>query len=125
MPDAFLAILIHTPLDVVWLPASPPSHAAGDSRGMTGSASSRPTPVIVHGGHERLRPVRLPPTGRSVDDAVGFVLFLVSWAVPVAVLVYVLRALNTIVLGIRSVNEAAQRSAAALERMEARGSGPA
>ncbi|MDQ3640741.1 MAG: hypothetical protein M3450_04530 [Actinomycetota bacterium] len=57
-------------------------------------------------------------------DAVGFVLFLVSWAIPIAVLVYVLRALNTIVLGIRSVNEAAQRSAAALERMEAGGSGP-
>ena len=57
-------------------------------------------------------------------DAVSFVLFLVSWVIPIAVLVYVLRALNTIVLGIRSVNQAAQRSAAALERMEARGSGP-
>jgi hypothetical protein len=56
--------------------------------------------------------------------AVGFVLFAATWLLPIAILVYVLRALNTIVLGLRSLNAAAQRSAEALERMEARGDNP-
>lgn len=59
----------------------------------------------------------------NVGDGVGFVLFVVTWLIPVAVLVYLLRALNTIILGIRSLNAAAQRTADALERIEARGSG--
>jgi len=57
----------------------------------------------------------------GVGAAVGFVLFAAGWLLPIAILVYLLRALNTIVLGIRSLNAAAQRTAAALERMEARG----
>ncbi len=57
----------------------------------------------------------------DVEVGLGFVLYLATWAIPVAVLVYLLRALNTIILGIRSLNAAAQRTAEALERMEHRG----
>ena len=46
---------------------------------------------------------------------------LVFWVLPIAVLVYVLRALHTIVLGMRSINAGVQRAADALERMEERG----
>lgn len=59
----------------------------------------------------------------NVGAGVGFVLVLATWLIPIAVLVYVVRALNTIILGIRSLNVAAQRTADALERMEARGGG--
>ena len=57
----------------------------------------------------------------GVGVGLGFALYLATWAIPVAVLVYLLRALNTIILGIRSLNAAAQRTAEALERMERRG----
>jgi len=57
----------------------------------------------------------------SAGAAVGFVLIAATWLLPIAILVYALRALNTIVLGMRSLNAAAHRTAAALERMEARG----
>ena len=50
-------------------------------------------------------------------------LFVASWLIPIAVLVYLLRALNTVILGIRSINAAAQRTADALERIEMRGGG--
>lgn len=60
--------------------------------------------------------------GRSgMDDPVGLVLVLGMWLLAIAVLVYVLRAINTIILGMRSINLAAQRTADAIERIEARG----
>ncbi len=59
----------------------------------------------------------------NVGIGVGWLLFVATWAIPIAVLVHLLRALNTIILGIRSLNLAAQRTADALERMEARGRG--
>ena len=60
----------------------------------------------------------------TVGSGVQAVLILAGWLLPIAVLVYVLRALNTIILGIRSINAAAQRTADALERIEARGGQP-
>ncbi len=56
-----------------------------------------------------------------MNNAAGFLLVLGMWLLPIAVLVYVLRAINTIVLGMRSINVAAQRTADAIERIEARG----
>ncbi len=59
----------------------------------------------------------------DVGAGLGFVLLVASWLLPIAMVAYVLWALNTIILGLRSLNGAAQRSADALERMEARGGG--
>ncbi len=59
----------------------------------------------------------------DVGAGIAFVLFVASWLVPIALLVYLLRALNTVILGIRSINAAAPRTADALERIEARGGG--
>ncbi len=56
-----------------------------------------------------------------MDNPIGFLLVLGTWLLPIAVLVYVLRAINTIILGMRSINLAAQRTADAIERIEARG----
>jgi hypothetical protein len=56
-----------------------------------------------------------------MSNVAGFLLIAASWLLPIAILVYVLRALNTIVLGLRSINTAVQRTADALERIEARG----
>ncbi|MFN2506617.1 MAG: hypothetical protein ABR540_20800 [Acidimicrobiales bacterium] len=58
-----------------------------------------------------------------MEAGIGILFALVGWAIPIGVLVYVLRALNTIILGIRSINAAAQRTAEAVERMEQRGTG--
>ena len=57
----------------------------------------------------------------TVGSGIQAVFILAGWLPPIAVLVYVFRALNTIILGIRSLNAAAQRTADALERIEARG----
>lgn len=59
----------------------------------------------------------------TVGGGLGFVLILAIWLLPIAVLVYVLRALHTIILGMRSINHAVERTASAVERMEARGGG--
>lgn len=55
---------------------------------------------------------------------IEFLLFATTWLVPLFLLAYMLRMLNTMVLGIRSINAATQRTAAALERMEAGGNRP-
>ena len=47
---------------------------------------------------------------------VGVVMFL-SWMVPVVLVVYLFRTLGTIVDGLRSINAATQRIAAAVEQM--------
>lgn len=56
-----------------------------------------------------------------MDNAAGILLIVGSWLLPIAILVYVLQAINTIILGLRSINTATQRMAEALERIEARG----
>lgn len=43
-----------------------------------------------------------------------------SWIVPVAFIVYLFRALGTIVEGLRSINAGVQRTAAAVEAIAAR-----
>src|SRR5689334_6021710 len=43
MPVSFLAILIHTPWDMVWLFSSHDSHSAAEANEITGSPSSTPT----------------------------------------------------------------------------------
>ncbi len=45
------------------------------------------------------------------------VVLLVWWVVPIAVVVYVFRALQTIVLGVRSVNAGVERIASAVEEL--------
>ena len=60
----------------------------------------------------------------TVGSGIQAAFILAGWLLPIAVVVYVLRALNTIILGIRSLNAAAQRTADALERIEARGGQP-
>ncbi|MGI9119967.1 MAG: hypothetical protein ACR2G7_07600 [Acidimicrobiales bacterium] len=59
----------------------------------------------------------------NVGESLGLVFALAIWLLPIAVLVYVLRALHTIILGMRSINQAAERTAEAVERIEARGRG--
>lgn len=48
------------------------------------------------------------------------VLMLLTWIIPIAIVVYVLRALGTIVEGLRSINAGVQRTAAAVEQMARR-----
>lgn len=57
-------------------------------------------------------------------DGVGILFVLLWYGIPIAVLIYVLRCLNVIVLGMRSINSGVERAADALERIEARGSNP-
>lgn len=45
------------------------------------------------------------------------VVLLITWIVPIAIVVYVLRALGTIVEGLRSINAGVQRTATAVEEM--------
>ena len=45
------------------------------------------------------------------------VLVLVAWGIPIGVTVYVIRALGTIVLGLRSINTAVQRMATSVEEL--------
>lgn len=51
------------------------------------------------------------------DDMVGLAISLLWWIVPIAIVIYVLRALGTIVEGLRSVNVGVQKTAAAVEEM--------
>lgn len=51
------------------------------------------------------------------SGAAVVVIMLLTWIIPIAIVVYVLRALGTIVEGLRSVNAGVQRTAAAVEEM--------
>jgi hypothetical protein len=51
------------------------------------------------------------------SGAAVLVIMLLTWIIPIAIVVYVLRALGTIVEGLRSVNAGVQRTAAAVEEM--------
>lgn len=48
------------------------------------------------------------------------VVLLITWIIPIAVVIYVLRALGTIVEGLRSINAGVQRTAAAVEEIARR-----
>jgi len=48
------------------------------------------------------------------------VVLLITWIIPIAIVIYVLRALGTIVEGLRSINAGVQRTAAAAEEMARR-----
>ena len=55
-------------------------------------------------------------------NGIGVVLGLaLSWIIPIVLVVYLFRTLDTIVEGLRSINVAVQRTAAAVEAMAARG----
>ena len=60
------------------------------------------------------------------DEAVNgsgvgvLVVVLLTWIIPIAVVIYVLRVLGTIVEGLRSINAGVQRTAAAVEEMARR-----
>lgn len=45
------------------------------------------------------------------------VVLLVWWVVPIAIVVYIFRALQTIVLGVRSINAGVERIASAVEEL--------
>ena len=45
------------------------------------------------------------------------VVLLVWWVIPIAIVVYIFRALQTIVLGVRSINAAVERTASAVEEL--------
>jgi hypothetical protein len=60
----------------------------------------------------------------SVGAGFGILAVIIAWALPIAAVAYVVRVLNTILLGMRSINAGVQRTADTLERMEARGTGP-
>ena len=51
------------------------------------------------------------------SGAAVIVIMLLTWIIPIAIVVYVLRALGTIVEGLRSINVGVQRTAAAVEEM--------
>ena len=57
-------------------------------------------------------------------DGLGILFVLLWYGIAIAVLVYVVRSLNLIVMGMRSINSGVERAADALERIEARGSIP-
>jgi hypothetical protein len=48
------------------------------------------------------------------------VVWALSWGIPLVLLIMLFRTLGTIVAGLRSINEATQRTAAAVERLAAR-----
>jgi hypothetical protein len=59
--------------------------------------------------------------GAMNGSGVGVVVvLLITWIIPVAIVIYVLRALGTIVEGLRSINAGVQRTAAAVEEMARR-----